>query len=99
MSPLMGVVLSDVSAAGVGGGVFATTQQAALALGVATLGGLFLALAGDAAGIRNAFLVVVAVQAIAAVGAAGGRGDYPTGGRGRDGHMLYGRRSRATPDA
>jgi MFS family permease len=44
MSPLMGVVLSDVPphAAGVGSGVLATTQQTSLALGVATLGTLYL---------------------------------------------------------
>ncbi|HKB31036.1 MAG TPA: MFS transporter [Streptosporangiaceae bacterium] len=79
MSPLMGVVLSDVppSAAGVGGGVLATTQQTALALGVATLGSLFLALAGDGAGIRNGFLVVIAVQVIAAVGVAAGARRLP----------------------
>ncbi len=77
MSPLMGVVLSDVppASAGVGGGVLATTQQTALALGVATLGSLFLALAGDGAGIRNAFLAVVAIQVLAALAvAAGARG-------------------------
>jgi hypothetical protein len=49
------VIVSDVppSAASVGGGVLATKQQTAHALGVATLGSLFLALAGDGAGIRN----------------------------------------------
>ena len=79
MSPLMGVVLSDVppSAAGVGGGVLATTQQTALALGVATLGSLFLALAGDGAGIRNGFLVVVAVQVVAAVAVTAGARRLP----------------------
>jgi MFS family permease len=79
MSPLMGVVLSDVppSAAGVGGGVLATTQQTALALGVATLGSLFLALAGDGAGIRNGFLAVVAIQVIAAAAVAAGARRLP----------------------
>jgi MFS family permease len=74
MSPLMGVVLSDVppSEAGVGGGVLATTQQTALALGVATLGSLFLAVAAGGAGIRDGFLVVVAIQVIAAMAVAAG---------------------------
>ena len=55
MSPLFGVVLSEVppNSAGVGGGVLTTTQQTALALGVATLGSLFLTLAGDGVGVRD----------------------------------------------
>ncbi len=74
MSPLFGVVLSDVppASAGVGGGVLATTQQTALALGVATLGSLFLALAGDGTGIRNAFLIVLAIQTCVALFVAAG---------------------------
>ncbi|MEU8619814.1 MFS transporter [Streptomyces sp. NPDC048623] len=46
---LFRVVLSEVPAerAGVGSGVMVTTQQSALALGVATLGSLFLSLAGS----------------------------------------------------
>jgi hypothetical protein len=48
----------------------------ALALGVATLGSLFLALAGGG-GIRNGFLVVIAVQVIAAVGVAAGARRLP----------------------
>src|SRR5215469_9466852 len=77
MSPLFGVVLSQVpaAAAGAGSGVMTTTQQTALALGVATLGSLFLALAGDGTGVRAAFVVVLAVQVLVAVGiAAGARG-------------------------
>jgi hypothetical protein len=77
MSPLFGIVLSEVPAVlvGAGSGVLTTTQQSALALGVATLGSLFLALAGDGTGIRRAFLVVLAVQVVVAVGvAAGARG-------------------------
>ncbi len=73
MSPLFGVVLSGVppARAGVGSGVLTTTQQTALALGVATLGSLFLSLAG-ASGTRDAFVVVLGVQtAIAALVAAG----------------------------
>ena len=77
MSPLFGVVLSQVpaAAAGAGSGVMTTTQQTALALGVATLGSLFLALAGDGTGVRAAFVVVLAVQVLVAVCvAAGARG-------------------------
>jgi EmrB/QacA subfamily drug resistance transporter len=77
MSPLFGVVLSQVpvDAAGAGSGVLTTTQQTALALGVATLGSLFLALAGDRTGVRTAFVVVLAVQVMIAVAvAAGARG-------------------------
>jgi hypothetical protein len=77
MSPLFGVVLSEVppAVAGAGAGVLTTTQQTALALGVATLGSLFLALAGDGTGVSTAFLVVIAVQVVVAIGvAAGARG-------------------------
>jgi MFS family permease len=77
MSPLFGVVLSQVPAAeaGAGSGVLTTTQQTALALGVATLGSLFLAIAGDGTGVRTAFVVVLAVQVLVAVAvAAGARG-------------------------
>lgn len=60
---LMRLMLSDVPAdrAGVGGGVMITTQQSALALGVATLGSLFLALA-PSAGMRDALAVTLLVQ-------------------------------------
>lgn len=60
---LMRLVLSDVPAdrAGVGGGVMITTQQSALALGVATLGSLFLALA-PSMGMRDALAVTLLVQ-------------------------------------
>jgi hypothetical protein len=77
VSPLFGIVLSQVPAAvaGAGSGVLTTTQQSALALGVATLGGLFLSLAGDGTGISTAFIVVLAVQVVIAAGvAAGARG-------------------------
>ena len=77
MSPLFGIVLSEVPAAiaGAGSGVLTTTQQSALALGVATLGSLFLALAGDGAGVSTAFIAVLAVQVVIALGvAAGARG-------------------------
>lgn len=51
------IVLSEVppAQAGVGGGAMATTQQASLALGVATLGTLFLTLS-TSIGIRDALL-------------------------------------------
>src|ERR1700722_13342894 len=70
MSPLFGVVLSEVppASAGAASGVLTTTQQVALALGVATLGSLFIALAGDGVGMRDGFLVVVAVQVVIAAG-------------------------------
>ncbi len=76
MSPLFGVVLSDVpqASAGAGSGVLTTTQQTALALGVATLGSLFLALAGDGTGVRTGFMTVLAIQiAIALLVVAGAR--------------------------
>ncbi|MFC6512311.1 MFS transporter [Streptomyces goshikiensis] len=61
---LMRLMLSDVPTdrAGVGGGVMITTQQSALALGVATLGSLFLALA-ETSGMREALTVTLLVQA------------------------------------
>ncbi len=60
---LMRVVLGEVPAdrAGVGSGVMVTTQQSALALGVATLGTLFLSVAGSA-GLRDALLAALLVQ-------------------------------------
>jgi len=63
--PLFGFVLAGVPAsrAGVGTGVLTTTQQTALALGVATLGSLFLSLSAPGSlGMRDAFVVVLAVQ-------------------------------------
>lgn len=57
------IVLSDIPAerAGVGGGVMVTTQQSALALGVATLGSLFLTLEASA-GMRGALTVTLVAQ-------------------------------------
>lgn len=57
------IVLSEIPAerAGVGGGVMSTTQQAALALGVATLGTLFLSLA-PSAGMGTALATTLLVQ-------------------------------------
>jgi MFS family permease len=63
------VILSEVPApqAGVGGGAMATTQQASLALGVATLGTLFLTL-GTSYGMRDALVWTLLAQ-LAAVAA------------------------------
>jgi MFS family permease len=79
MSPLFGIVLSEVppASAGAGSGVLTTTQQTALALGVATLGSLFLALAGDGTGVSTAFIVVLAIQVVVAVGVAIGARRLP----------------------
>jgi hypothetical protein len=60
---LMRFVLTGVPAerAGVGSGVMVTTQQTSLALGVATLGTLFLSLA-PSHGMRDALVTVLLVQ-------------------------------------
>ncbi|MFK8908748.1 MFS transporter [Streptomyces sp. YS-3] len=65
---LFRIVLSDVPTdrAGVGSGVMVTTQQSALALGVATLGSLFLSLA-PSTGTRDALVVTLLVQLAAVV--------------------------------
>lgn len=57
------IVLSDVPAhrAGVGSGVMMTTLQSAVALGVATLGSLFLALV-PGSGMQDALLITLLVQ-------------------------------------
>ncbi|WP_329263721.1 MFS transporter [Streptomyces pseudovenezuelae] len=57
------IVLSEVppARAGVGSGVMVTTQQASLALGVATLGSLFLALV-PGLGMRDALVTTLLVQ-------------------------------------
>lgn len=59
----MRIVLSEVppARAGVGGGVMVTTQQSALALGVATLGTLFLSLVPHT-GMRDALLWTLTAQ-------------------------------------
>jgi MFS family permease len=62
---LFRVILSDVPAesAGVGSGVLTTTQQTSLALGVATLGSLFVALSGPASlGMRDALVLTILVM-------------------------------------
>lgn len=62
------IVLTDVPhrLAGIGSGVLVTVQQGALALGVATLGSLFVSLA-DGGGTQHAFTLVVGIQALIAV--------------------------------
>jgi MFS family permease len=72
MTTLFRVVLSRVPVenAGVGAGSLVTVQQACLALGVATLGTLYLWLSEpQVLGMRNAFAVVMAVQVVIAVAA------------------------------
>jgi EmrB/QacA subfamily drug resistance transporter len=80
MSPLFGVVLSEVppASAGAGSGVLTTTQQTALALGVATLGSMFLTLADDGTGVRVGFIVVLAIQIVIAFAVAGGARRLPS---------------------
>ncbi|PZS16181.1 MAG: MFS transporter [Pseudonocardiales bacterium] len=51
--------------AGVGSGVLVTVQQGSLALGVASLGTLFVSLSADSA--RDAFVVVVGIQTLLAI--------------------------------
>lgn len=71
MTTLFRVVLSKVpvESAGVGSGSLVTVQQVSLALGVATLGSLFLWLREPGMlGTRDAFVVVMAVQVVAALG-------------------------------
>ena len=60
---LVRIVLSEVPTerAGVGSGVMVTTQQSSLALGVATLGTLFLALA-PSVGMDDALMITLATQ-------------------------------------
>ncbi|KUO22242.1 MFS transporter [Streptomyces dysideae] len=62
------IVLAEVPAAraGVGSGVMTTTQQSSLALGVATLGTLFLSLT-TSTGMRNALITTLAVQLVGVV--------------------------------
>jgi MFS family permease len=71
MSPLIRVVLSEVpvESAGAGSGVLTTTQQTSLALGVATIGSAFLSLSpADRLGPLHALVLVLALQAVVAVG-------------------------------
>jgi MFS family permease len=69
MTTLFRVILSRVPAenAGVGSGSLITVQQVCLALGVATLGSLFLWLSEpDVLGMGNAFVIVMGIQAVVA---------------------------------
>lgn len=69
MSPLFRVVLSKVPTeqAGIASGVLITTQQVALALGVATVGGLFLSLSeARSVGTQYAFIAALCVQILIA---------------------------------
>jgi MFS family permease len=84
MSPLFGAVLSEVPRrkAGVGSGVLATTQQGALALGVATLGSLYLTIAvPGAAGPDGAARVILGILVLNALGVGVMSRSLPTLGR------------------
>ncbi len=72
LGPLVGVVLAEVPAAsaGAGSGVFTTTQQASLALGVAALGAVFSAVAGGGRPTPDRFAVAYAVCLMIQAGAA-----------------------------
>jgi MFS family permease len=78
MPALIRVVLSEVpvSEAGVGSGVLTTTQQLSLAIGVATLGTLFVSLApASHLGTLHAAVLILGVQALIAAGISiGSRG-------------------------
>jgi MFS family permease len=67
---LFRLVLADVPAhrAGIGGGVLITLQQSGLALGVATLGTLYLGLGGGGSAFAAVLGVQVALAALLAVG-------------------------------
>ncbi|HEY3718013.1 MAG TPA: MFS transporter [Jatrophihabitantaceae bacterium] len=63
------IILADVPGrlAGIGSGVLVTMQQGSLALGIASLGTLFVSLADGSGGMRHAFTVVIGIQAAIAV--------------------------------
>ncbi|HEY3844827.1 MAG TPA: MFS transporter [Acidimicrobiales bacterium] len=67
MSPIFGVVLSDVPThlAGAGSGVTATMQQSSLALGVATVGSAYLTLTGHLGALDASLIVLGTLIAIA----------------------------------
>jgi MFS family permease len=86
MSPLFGAVLSEVPPrkAGVGSGVLATTQQGALALGVATLGSLFLTIAAPGSvGPDGAARVILGILVLNALGVGVMSRSLPAMGRTR----------------
>ena len=66
MSPIFGVLLSDVPAhlAGAGRGVTATMQQSSLALGVATVGSAYLTLTGHIGALHATLLILGVLTAI-----------------------------------
>jgi EmrB/QacA subfamily drug resistance transporter len=73
MSPLIRVVLSEVpvESAGAGSGVLTTTQQTALALGVAGIGSAYISLSpADRLGPLHAVVLVLGFQSLVAVGLA-----------------------------
>jgi EmrB/QacA subfamily drug resistance transporter len=75
MSPLIRVVLSEVpvESAGAGSGVITTTQQTALALGVATIGSAFISLSpAGRLGPLHATVLVLGIQAVVAAALAVG---------------------------
>jgi predicted MFS family arabinose efflux permease len=74
MSPIFGLVLSQVPVdlAGVGSGVMSTTQQIALAIGATGVGSLFLTLSSGPLSADDGRLAVVVVLAIQAAVAGGG---------------------------
>jgi len=74
---LFRLILLDVPEhlVGVGGGVVTTVQQSGLALGVATLGTLFVGL--ETTGVGTAFVVLLAVQAAIMLGIAAGSFTLP----------------------
>ena len=81
MPALFRVVLSEVpvAQAGAGSGILATSQQVSLALGVATLGSLYVTVAPVARlGVEGAVLLVLAVQGAIAVGVAVAASRLPT---------------------
>ena len=84
MPALIRVVLSEVpvQSAGAGSGVLTTMQQVSLAVGVASLGSLFVALSpAQHMGALGATLVVLAVQAAVAAAIAVGSRGLPHAGR------------------
>jgi MFS family permease len=85
MMPLFGVVLAQVPVqqAGLGSGILITMQQACLALGVATVGTAYLALAETGWGVGGALVAVELLVAVVSIGIAGlGRRLRPAGGGG-----------------
>jgi Major Facilitator Superfamily len=83
MPSLIRVVLSEVpiQSAGAGGGVFTTMQQLSLAIGVASLGTLYITLsAASHLGPLHATVLLVAIQAVIAAGVVAGSRFLPRSG-------------------